>query len=112
MRIPCLIEFREESFPTRDQRSRIPLGEYHVAFCRFDFARNPEEVRAEAEQRRQSKMAARGGHRGPPPSRDVVGKARGQGQDSSVLRNRANKNQNKGKHHRQQADKKMSRGMF
>jgi len=82
-------------------------------FFRFDFARNPEEVRAEAEQRWRSKTAARGGgHRGPPPNRDVVGKAKGQGQDASVLRNRAHKNQNKGKHHRTMADKKLSKGMF
>jgi hypothetical protein len=42
----------------------------------------------------------------------VVGKAKGQGQDASVLRNRAKKNENKGKHHRQMADKKMAKGMF
>jgi hypothetical protein len=29
-----------------------------------------------------------------------------------VLRNRAKKNENKGKHHRQMADKKMAKGMF
>ena len=79
---------------------------------RFDFARNPEDVRAEAEQRRQSKMGARGGHRPQPHNRDVVGRAKGQGQDASVLRNRAKKTENKGKHHRHMADKKMSRGMF
>ena len=43
---------------------------------------------------------------------DVVGRAKGQGQDKSVLINRARKNANKGKGQRVGADKKMSKGMF
>jgi activating signal cointegrator complex subunit 2 len=79
----------------------------------MNFARNPEEVRAESERRWNSKMAARGGGRtGPPPNRDVVGRAKGQGQDANVLRNRLKKTENKGKHIRNMADKKMSKGMF
>ena len=83
----------------------------------MDFARNPEEIRAEAERKWNSKMASRGGgggggHRGQAPSRDVVGKAKGQGQDASVLRNRARKNENKGKNIRNAADRKMAKGMF
>lgn len=76
-----------------------------------NFVRNPEEVRAEAEQRRQSKLRHRGrggGHSGP----DVVGKPKGQGQEKQVLVNRARKNANKGKHHRAMAERKQGRGMF
>ncbi len=72
------------------------------------FVRNPEEVRAEAERRRQSKMGRGGGNR----SRDVVGNPKGQGQEKQVLINRSRKGANKGKHHRAMADKKASRGMF
>ena len=45
-------------------------------------------------------------------SRDVVGRAKGQGQDKSVLINRSRKNANKNKHHRAAADRKQARGMF
>ena len=101
----------------------------------MNFARNPEEVRQEAERRRQEKMQRRNRHKGGggggggggppaaggnggggagavPPHRDVVGRAKGQGQDKQVLLNRARKNANKGKGHRIGADKKMSKGMF
>ena len=100
----------------------------------MNFARNPEEVRQEAERRRQEKMHRRnrnkggggggggqaavgpngggGGAGAVPPHRDVVGRAKGQGQDKQVLINRARKNTNKGKGHRIGADKKMSKGMF
>ena len=44
--------------------------------------------------------------------RDVVGRAKGQGQDKSVLINRSRKNANKNKHHRAAADRKQARGMF
>ena len=92
-------------------------------FSRMDFARNPEEMRAEAARKWNSKMAARGGgggggHRpqggggGQAPNRDFVGRAKGQGQDASVLRNRARKNENKGKNIRNAADRKMAKGMF
>ena len=44
--------------------------------------------------------------------RDVVGRAKGQGQDKSVLVNRSRKNANKNKQHRAAADRKQARGMF
>ena len=75
----------------------------------LNFARNPQEIREEAERRRQSKMKK---PQNPPPHRDVVGKAKGQGQDKNVLINRSRKNQQKNKHHRNMADKKQSKGMF
>jgi len=97
----------------------------------MNFARNPEEIRQEQERRRQEKMARRnkkGGNSGgaggvggqqlaanqqqPGNRYDVVGKAKGQGQDKQVLLNRARKNANKGKGHRIGADKKMSKGMY
>ncbi|CAL7945548.1 unnamed protein product [Xylocopa violacea] len=55
-----------------------------------NFVQNPEEIRARAEQRRH---AMRGG-RGTP---NVVGKARGQGQEKDVLYNRQQKNTQKAK---------------
>jgi len=110
---------------------------------KMNFARNPEEMRAEADRRRQEKMnrntkkqgghqqqpaaskqgqQAGGGKPGPqhqaggagvvPPHRDVVGRAKGQGQDKQVLINRARKNQNKNKGQRVGADRKQAKGMF
>ena len=78
---------------------------------KLNFARNPAEMRAEAERRWQSKQAhmKKKGYNQP---RDVVGNAKGQGQDKSVLINRARKNANKNKMHRAMADKKQSKGMF
>ena len=96
----------------------------------MNFARNPEEIRNERERRHQEKMARRnrkgppgggggGGGSAPsngggaaPPNRDVVGRAKGQGQDKNVVINRARKNANKGKSQRNAADKKMSKGMY
>ena len=46
-------------------------------------------MRAEAERKWSSKMAARGGggaHRAAQPSRDVVGRAKGQGQDQVFVK--------------------------
>ncbi len=100
---------------------------------RDTFLRNPEDLRAEAERRRQSQMAHRGGGGkrgggggqrpgggggGGPPNppqgrnRDVVGKPKGQGQDKQVQINRARKNANKGKSHRAAAERKQGKGMF
>ncbi len=85
---------------------------------KFDFARNPEEIRAEAERKRQAKMARGGGSggggggHGHRPVRDVVGNPKGQGQDKQVQINRSRKNANKGKHHRAMADRKQAKGMF
>ena len=79
---------------------------------RLDFLRNPEEIRQEAEQRRQSKMGRSNKKPHQQQNKDVVGNAKGQGQDKQVLINRARKNANKNKNHRNQADKKQSKGMF
>merc|ERR1712025_509154 len=81
------------------------------AKARMDFVRNPEEVRAENERKRQERLRRNnnkggGSGGGGPHSRDVVGKAKGQGQEKQVLINRARKNTNKGKGHRIAADKK------
>ena len=82
------------------------------------FCRNPAEIRAEAERKRAEKAyrsdraadKKKGGR--PAGVKDVVGNAKGQGQDKQVLINRARKNANKNKHQRAMADKKMSKGMF
>ena len=84
---------------------------------KMNFARNPEEVREEMARKRQEKIArrgggGRGGGGGGGQNRDVVGKARGQGQDKQVLINRARKNANKGKGQRAGADRKAAKGMF
>merc|ERR1719330_1533565 len=82
---------------------------------KMNFARNPEEVREEMARKRQEKIARRGGGGrggGGGQNRDVVGKARGQGQDKQVLINRARKNANKGKGQRAGADRKAAKGMF
>ncbi|CAL1281302.1 unnamed protein product [Larinioides sclopetarius] len=68
-----------------------------------DFCENPEVIRERAQQRRESKMAARGGRRGG-------------GEHSDPNRNRQNKDRHKahvGNHNRRkQADFKKSRGMI
>ena len=81
---------------------------------KMNFVRNPEEVRQEAERRRAEKMArnSKGKGGGGGPNRDVVGRAKGQGQDKQVLLNRARKNTNKGKGQRIGADRKAAKGMF
>jgi len=88
--------------------------EEQAAKSKMNFVRNPEEVRQEAERRRAEKMSRRGGKGGGGAghNRDVVGRAKGQGQDKQVLINRARKNTNKGKAQRVGADKKASKGMF
>lgn len=54
------------------------------------FLQNPEELRARAEQRMLSRRGGRGSRQ-----RDVVGNAKGQGQEKNVLINRDHKNTNK-----------------
>ena len=78
---------------------------------KMNFVRNPEEVRQEKERKRQEKISRNRSHN-TPPNRDVVGKAKGQGQDKQVLINRARKNANKGKGHRNAADRKAAKGIF
>merc|ERR1719470_503348 len=83
-----------------------------------NFVRNPEEIRQEQERRRAEKMhrghkkGAPGGANAVPPHRDVVGRARGQGQEKNVILARARKNANKGKGQRAGADRKAAKGMF
>ena len=88
-----------------------------------NFVRNPEEIRAEKERKWQERSAQRGGRRGGRGGGggggqgggggpDVVGRARGQGQDKSVLIARRRKNDNKGKGQRIGAERKAARGMF
>ena len=79
--------------------------------AKMNFVRNPAEIREEAERRRQSKQSHMK-KKGYDQPRDVVGKAKGQGQDKQVLVNRARKNANKNKNHRALADRKQSKGMF
>lgn len=79
-----------------------------------EFLRNPAEIREANERKRQERQAHKMRAKGIPsnpnaPSRDVVGKAKGQGQDKNVLINRARKNANKGKHHRAMADRKYNK---
>ncbi|KXJ80582.1 hypothetical protein RP20_CCG024358 [Aedes albopictus] len=86
----------------------------------LDFCENPEVLRQRAEERWRSKHQARGGGGGGgPPSgqnRDVVGKAKGQGQEKDVLINRKHKNENKSSranHNRKQgATFKRNKGMI
>ena len=92
---------REESDEEVENETKNPL----------DFARNPEEVRQEAERKRLEKNRNWKGNN-TKPIRDVVGKAKGQGQDKNVVINRKHKTENKGKRTRAAADKKMSKGMF
>ena len=93
----------EESEEEEDEASEVK--------SRMNFVRNPEEVRQEKERKRQEKISQRRSHN-TPPNRDVVGKAKGQGQEKQVLINRARKNANKGKGHRNAADRKAAKGMF
>ncbi|XP_039448364.2 activating signal cointegrator 1 complex subunit 2 [Culex pipiens pallens] len=101
-------------------------GEFQPSKKPLDFCENPEVARARYEERRRSKQQARGGGAGGPsgsggggqqaPERDVVGKAKGQGQDKAVLQNRKHKNENKaakGNHNRKAgATFKRNKGMI
>jgi len=103
---PVIIDADDES----DEESELKPNQ--------NFVRNPEEVRQEQERRRAEKMhrsqkkGAPGGMGGVPPHRDVVGRARGQGQEKNVLIARARKNANKNKAQRSGADRKAAKGMF
>lgn len=91
-----LEEEDEEEEPTERQRD-----------C---FVANPAELREQAEQRRLSKGGGHGANRPTSRPRDVVGSARGQGQDKDTLMARRQKNENKSRganHNRRfQADRK------
>ncbi|XP_055617579.1 activating signal cointegrator 1 complex subunit 2 [Toxorhynchites rutilus septentrionalis] len=80
----------------------------------LDFCENPEVVRQRYEERRRSKFPPR--QSGKPSEKDVVGKPKGQGQDTSVLQNRKHKGENKASranHNRKQgATFKRNKGMI
>ncbi|XP_058445468.1 activating signal cointegrator 1 complex subunit 2 [Malaya genurostris] len=83
----------------------------------LDFCENPELVRQRYEEKRRSKFQAKhGGGVATGPDKDVVGKAKGQGQDKSVLLNRKHKAENKSSranHNRKQgATFKRNKGMI
>lgn len=61
----------------------------------MNFCENPEDVRARYEARRQAKWSNKPNVVPPQQQRDVVGKAKGQGQEKEVLRNRQKKESNK-----------------
>ncbi|XP_046989766.1 activating signal cointegrator 1 complex subunit 2 isoform X6 [Schistocerca americana] len=83
------------------------------------FVPNPEELRAQAEHRRQMKLQNRGRRHysgAMPQSRDVVGRPKGQGQDKTVVVNRQNKSAHKSSYanhnRRAGAQRKRQQGMF
>ncbi|XP_049950825.1 activating signal cointegrator 1 complex subunit 2 isoform X1 [Schistocerca serialis cubense] len=83
------------------------------------FVPNPEELRAQAERRRQMKLQNRGRRHysgAMPQSRDVVGRPKGQGQDKTVVVNRQNKSAHKSSYanhnRRAGAQRKRQQGMF
>ncbi|KAL5278439.1 ASCC2 family protein [Megaselia abdita] len=83
---------------------------------KLNFCENPEAIRARYEANRAAKMANKRGYRPPSVPKDVVGKAKGQGQEKEVLQNRHKKDVNKstrGNHNRKSgATWKRSRGMI
>lgn len=96
-----------------EEESSEEGGDYEDSVRPLDFCQNPEQMRARAEQRRQSRG------RGKPvnaPTRDVKGIAKGQGQSKEVLINRNRKNENKaarGNHNRRNAaGRKRAQGMI
>lgn len=98
-----------------DDDSDEPEEENPVSVkSKLDFCENPEIVRARYEQRRQNKMT--GNKNFTSRNNDVVGKAKGQGQDDKVLANRHKKDVNKSSranHNRKQgASWKRNRGML
>jgi activating signal cointegrator complex subunit 2 len=95
------------------KESEDETDEEERELIRFDFARNPELVRKEAERKRQEAMSKNSKPKSSTaPHRDVTGRAKGQGQAKNVVINRQRKTENKGKRTRAAADNKMSKGMF
>lgn len=84
----------------------------------LDFCENPEIIRARREQHYNAKISKKFPQRQQkePPTRDVVGAKKGQGQSNEVLRNRQLKGSNKSSraNHSRKAGStfKQSRGMF
>ncbi|XP_075146407.1 activating signal cointegrator 1 complex subunit 2 [Haematobia irritans] len=60
-----------------------------------NFCENPEDIRARYEARRQAKWSKKTGTMPQQQAHDLVGKAKGQGQDKETLRNRQKKEANK-----------------
>ncbi|KNC23734.1 hypothetical protein FF38_01210 [Lucilia cuprina] len=81
-----------------------------------NFCENPEDIRARYEARRQAKWAKKGNFVPQQQPKDVVGRAKGQGQEKDVLRNRQKKEANKSSraNHNRKAGAafKQSKGMF
>lgn len=73
----------------------------------MNFVENPEDVRARYQQKRLTNMKYP-----PAPKKDVVGNAKGQGQEKDVLRNRQQKTVNKSSNRKKAAQFKKSKGMF
>uniref|UniRef100_T1GED8 Uncharacterized protein n=1 Tax=Megaselia scalaris TaxID=36166 RepID=T1GED8_MEGSC len=78
-----------------DQESESEVEEEKPVENKMNFCENPEVIRARYEAARAAKMANKKGYRPPPVPRDVVGKAKGQGQEKDVLFNRHKKDVNK-----------------
>ncbi|XP_055522359.1 activating signal cointegrator 1 complex subunit 2 [Wyeomyia smithii] len=106
----------EEDEQETEERSSLAMAKKPLDFCE-----NPELVRQRYEEKRQSKFQARHGGQvsaasGGATGKDVVGKAKGQGQDKSVLMNRKHKGENKASranHNRKQgATFKRNKGMI
>ncbi|XP_022702298.1 activating signal cointegrator 1 complex subunit 2-like [Varroa jacobsoni] len=90
---------QEENDDSDDNEDDDATRKRQIAFCE-----NPEDVRARREQRYQANLARRG--KAPPPKRDVVGVAKGQGQSREVLRNRQLKEKHKGGNRAVQSERK------
>ncbi|XP_054269599.1 activating signal cointegrator 1 complex subunit 2 [Macrosteles quadrilineatus] len=105
-----LQQYKKVEEPQDYEEEEEPEKEKRDLFCE-----DPAELRARAEQRRQE-ARGRGRGRGGHTQHDVVGKAKGQGQEKEVVRNREFKNTNKssrGNHNRRaMAAKKRRQGMF
>jgi activating signal cointegrator complex subunit 2 len=94
----------------KEQEADVDEEEEDGGKKRDEFLRNPAQVREERERKWRESNRGRGGR--PPANKDLVGRAKGQGQDKSVLVNRARKNTNKSKGHKAGADRKQAKGMF
>ncbi|ELT91381.1 hypothetical protein CAPTEDRAFT_220768 [Capitella teleta] len=88
----------EESEDDSDGEESQPL--------RDAFVQDPAKLREAQARRRATQQARRGRPVNTEKKKDVVGAAKGQGQSSDVLRNRASKEKNKNKNRKAQADRK------
>lgn len=99
-----------------EEESESEVEEEKPVENKMNFCENPEVIRARYEAARAAKMANKKGYRPPPVPKDVVGKAKGQGQEKDVLFNRHKKDVNKSSranHNRKTGSSwKRSRGMI